>query len=584
MAPISWDNAYKLFRFLEKFISNRPGGSARCYLYGAGNSGKLLLYILKRYDIEVSGFIDRNADIDRVEFFGVKYPVFPPTAELDQNSTLFVCTSPYHYHQINESYLKRTRYRNVIFLWEMPTHNEYIPTALNQRSNRLLELTERHLINGQIDDASDCYKQARSLHQHIDKEDYLGLIIHAANKNFANAFEVYNKVLAKNDSNAVTKQADYSRSGILHSLTDPKKNSDEEALFKHLKRLTGDTVSALNLEGLYLSRIANIEKAIKTFQSACSLEETNSVATYNAILLTFDFESPEKARQLCLQAMEKQIDHQRIQSLHDSISFSQVNFDRSRPRYITTDLTEKGVASPQVPVRILVSMHGAGTHFLANFIYRILGKNPPQLSQYDVNGMNSEVLMSHLVQEENRDRLLSVHLKYSKYSTLLDSQARIIHLLRHPLDALVTLFRHNANYSEAKSKDSWDIQLKKQIRIKGWLADFLEGDSINWIKSGKVYPLRYEDFIYQPAKYLRDICNFLQIAVDDRQLDRAVMDNFYYINDDLRLGRYPMLFDPASDGKRRGTPGEWKNYLDNKDLEIIRAECKEHFDYLGYTI
>lgn len=150
-------------------------------------------------------------------------------------------------------------------------------------------------------------------------------------------------------------------------------------------------------------------------------------------------------------------------------------------------------------------------------------------------------------------------------------ESRMIFLVRDPRDVA-------ASGIDAHTKGGWATKYKNEKERMGidarsegaarqraemYLRDVSAAKEAYEAHEGRKILVRYEDLRFDTLNVMKRICSELEIPAGEENLARVVEDNAWEnVPDDLK---------GAGKGKRKTTPGGWKEDLDQKQIEVIET-------------
>ena len=189
-------------------------------------------------------------------------------------------------------------------------------------------------------------------------------------------------------------------------------------------------------------------------------------------------------------------------------------------------------------------------------------------------------------QNRTPPRLMRTHYSYEMFKKLIEvDKLKVIVVLRNPKDVLVSFF-HMYCSVEALGHFQGDFhdffELFKAKRL-------VYGDLFDWCKVwwGKkdlenILVVRYEDMVKDCATVVQKVAEFCQKNIDSKTVDKIVehcsIDNMkkdkmcQSDQKELATGRF-----------RKGKIGDWKNFFNEEESNLVDQLCKEHFDPIGLS-
>jgi len=244
---------------------------------------------------------------------------------------------------------------------------------------------------------------------------------------------------------------------------------------------------------------------------------------------------------------------------------------------------------------ILITLPRSGTHWLKSLLAHCLGIQPIERTYHSVAEVQA-VLTS-----QPHD-LVYGHFDYDVFGEFLTTSGaesyRLVLLIRHPLDALISNFHkrsadHHLPYPDRTTLDNLKAFLGGEIerrelpaatRESALLAmsyrDYLRRYAFAWAASQNVTIVRYETLVDSPAEELRRILHALGTRGDAGLIDDAVRR---YSFEKLSGGRRRGDVD-ATSHYRRGIAGEWRSTLDSVDIRNAQDLIGDLAAVLGYEI
>jgi len=169
-----------------------------------------------------------------------------------------------------------------------------------------------------------------------------------------------------------------------------------------------------------------------------------------------------------------------------------------------------------------------------------------------------------------------------------ENLAQFVTMVRHPGDVLVSIwhmFLHqvddpNVNVGPAARKLPLDGGRMGEYATSYAKENFFHvlHISLDWMKSGRSFVVRYENLWRDPVKTLTKLTDQIQPAAPDRI--QSAIDVC-----DINLLR-KLYNDPDGEFYRKGGPGSWREELPDNIVEVLRTQepYPGLFRELGYTL
>lgn len=173
-------------------------------------------------------------------------------------------------------------------------------------------------------------------------------------------------------------------------------------------------------------------------------------------------------------------------------------------------------------------------------------------------------------------RLIKSHAVYTRYFP------KVIYLIRDPRDVYVSYY----------------FYYKKKLNNKQTITDFIEDkglrQGVNWgdhVKAWENHPnilfIRYEDLLTEPGTYFGKMLDFTpQFQWDKSLLDQAIayssFDSLRKVENEYGLAGKDKKFLDGTKFVRSGKAGDWKNHLNQEDIQIITVREGNIMHQQGY--
>ena len=161
-----------------------------------------------------------------------------------------------------------------------------------------------------------------------------------------------------------------------------------------------------------------------------------------------------------------------------------------------------------------------------------------------------------------------VYATYTPELLELFPEARFIHLVRDPRDNIISL--KNVDFEgpfTALLAYRWEHSARKLFYIKKK-------------NPGKFYTIRYEDLVSEPARYYRELCDFLSIPYNDSVFDfyKKQDEAMKKFNLEKIMKYHKSLLSPINTSK----VNLWKTELPEKDIRITELVAGKWTRIYGY--
>lgn len=169
-----------------------------------------------------------------------------------------------------------------------------------------------------------------------------------------------------------------------------------------------------------------------------------------------------------------------------------------------------------------------------------------------------------------------------------ENQAQFVTMIRHPGDVLVSIwhmFLHQADDPNVKLGPAARKLPLDGGRMGEYATSYAKENffhvlhiSLDWMKSGRSFVVRYEDLWRDPVKTLTKLTDQIQPADPDRI--QSAIDVC-----DINLLR-KLYNDPDGEFYRKGGPGSWREEIPDNIVEVLRTQepYPGLFRELGYTL
>ncbi|QSS98169.1 sulfotransferase family protein [Psychroflexus sp. ALD_RP9] len=240
------------------------------------------------------------------------------------------------------------------------------------------------------------------------------------------------------------------------------------------------------------------------------------------------------------------------------------------------------------------------SHFFNEFVFSHLSKptsivkkakmldyynNHYRFKQWGINSAHidnlpEQVMLSSysIVIEETVKQYAEEHFNNKNFSTRIDhtpsniKDFRLLNLL-FPKSKFVYIVRDpRAIYASIKSLDWGPNSAMKLSQL--WIEYVAAYFALNNLDSDRVYLVKYEELLQNPADTLKSLCDFLQLKYTE---------NMFSDNTSFKLPK-STLSQHALVGKSldKTRINKWKHELKKRDIEIIESYCGSSLNSFGY--
>jgi len=233
-----------------------------------------------------------------------------------------------------------------------------------------------------------------------------------------------------------------------------------------------------------------------------------------------------------------------------------------------------------------------GRHKCASrFVGGVLGKYYELLGLGCINLAYPEPrVIDWILRTYKQEPYLARATPYTNYiRKLLDKHGidyRGFHLVRDPRDMIVSgYFSHRHSHPEkwlfqkqhfARLRElPLEAGLKEEIDYTGWL-EF--DDMLAWEKSRNIKEVRFEDLVADPLAVFSDVLEFGGITLNESLLSQVVEQNSF----EKESGGRKRGEEDVTHHYRSGTPGDWKRYLSDENLDYFMSKYGDLLEKYGY--
>uniref|UniRef100_A0A7N0SV49 Sulfotransferase n=1 Tax=Kalanchoe fedtschenkoi TaxID=63787 RepID=A0A7N0SV49_KALFE len=274
-----------------------------------------------------------------------------------------------------------------------------------------------------------------------------------------------------------------------------------------------------------------------------------------------------------------------------------------RPHYLEGVQRVLNLYKPRPTDVLLASFPKTGTTWMKSLIYFIVSRSSGSLLDVKhphelVPSLELQVYNSSAGQSSNaaccaKPRLLSTHIPYQILGeAVATSDCRVVYVTRNPKDTLASLAHFIAkadNDSDLLSPAAaTDMFLKGFVPFGPYYEHVLGFWKEHVRRPASVFFVTYEELQESPGAHVKRLAEFLNCPFEgEEEVDEVVRKcefgnlSGYAAN---RSSEVPEWIEaPYSSFFRRGTVGDHKNYLEEKDAERIDEMTKEKFHLAGFT-
>ena len=166
-----------------------------------------------------------------------------------------------------------------------------------------------------------------------------------------------------------------------------------------------------------------------------------------------------------------------------------------------------------------------------------------------------------------------------------------IYFIRNPLDVLVSFAYHSAkpvdkmvktiNNSDYAFCDRNDRQVNQLRQLLGSWSDHVK----SWTEQTliPVHVMRYEDMIRQPVDTFTRAVDFLHLDYSSQKIEEAIKkSDFNILTQQEKESGFKEKMIKSKKFFRKGKIGDWRNYLDDKQVKEIIQHHREMMKKFGY--
>lgn len=229
---------------------------------------------------------------------------------------------------------------------------------------------------------------------------------------------------------------------------------------------------------------------------------------------------------------------------------------------ITTPLTHFLIAPLQA--QFIAAYPRSGSTWLRTMIVNVLNPDAhsnPEIFNKTVPGSTlTRVLMAY---NSPSPHILSTH------STYLSSIKRAVYLIRDGRHTITSFYRYTT------TREGINLSFSKWLNyyMKGLYGPRWDTNVLSWLGRGcremeeNLLIERYEDFLIDPVRELKKVCEFLGISFSNDDLVSAVEDSS--INQMRKWERkfYGKIKNPNASFYRGGQTNEWEHLLTNEERD-----------------
>lgn len=219
-----------------------------------------------------------------------------------------------------------------------------------------------------------------------------------------------------------------------------------------------------------------------------------------------------------------------------------------------------------------------------------LQKPPEQWTVEDITRLRSQV-QRDLSARSPDDVFVKTHNALIQYAgkplIYPEFTAGAIYVLRNPLDVCISLAHHYA------SSIDWAIEMMNNPNL-GTGTNHITVHQVyrswsmhvaSWTRGSgpRMLVLRYEDMLNQPVQTFGKIARFLGVTPDPARLQRAI-ENASFEQLRAQEDRAGFIEQPNKDARffRAGKAGQWRDVLDQRQIDSIVAAHREQMLRFGY--
>lgn len=186
---------------------------------------------------------------------------------------------------------------------------------------------------------------------------------------------------------------------------------------------------------------------------------------------------------------------------------------------------------------------------------------------------------------------IHLYVDYPTYAAIPKPDAyKTFFVLRDPRDIVVSWY-YSAKFSHKpvdpipelrRNLEALDLQDGLKYIIDAWDAFGLFEAQRSWmsrpVDEARVQVFRYEDFAADNLQFLKELLDYLEIKIPEREFDVLYGRHKF---SQLAKGRRQGVEDPQSHF-RKGVSGDWENHFDDSVMTHFRDVTGDLLEVLGY--
>lgn len=225
---------------------------------------------------------------------------------------------------------------------------------------------------------------------------------------------------------------------------------------------------------------------------------------------------------------------------------------------------------------------------------KVIGIESSDLTAEEIDRLRPKAY-NYLSQNLEKNLFVKVHDAYTylaEGTPLLGTvNAKAIYIIRNPLDVAVSFANHlsqsldntieimgNKEYAFCKGTNSLPNQLRQQL-----LTWSQHAESWKHVDEMKIHFMRYEDMKLNPLSTFMDAVKFIGLDYSEEQIKQAIdQSDFNKVKEEENKIGFREKPSKTKSFFRKGTVGDWRNHLNEEQVEKLINDHYETMKKFGY--